>query len=337
MNDIGPSTFFADGIYLGGPRIHRGTVTLAKVTIRQNSFLGNHVVVPAGQDLPEDILLGVCTVADDRVIRKGSSWFGLPPFELPHREIVECDARLTHNPSLLRYLNRLFWEGLRFALPSVPMLVLLAWLRGVSAAAAVMSSTILLVAALPLLTLTGTLTLCICVLVLKWCLLGRVRPGTHPLWSCWCSRWDFLYVAWGVWAGDVLASLEGTLLLTWYLRAMGVRLGKNVVLGTGFAQVVDPDMLIIDDGATVNAMFQAHTFEDRVLKIDTVHVGARATLAPGTVPLYGAEVGARAYVGPHSVIMKRERLLPGLHYEGVPTRPRGPERREAIIANSGKR
>ena len=29
--EIGPDTFFADGIYLGGPRIQRGTVTLAEV------------------------------------------------------------------------------------------------------------------------------------------------------------------------------------------------------------------------------------------------------------------------------------------------------------------
>ena len=27
--------------------------------------------------------------------------------------------------------------------------------------------------------------------------LGRGRAGTHPLWSCWCSRWDFLCRAWG--------------------------------------------------------------------------------------------------------------------------------------------
>src|SRR5262249_15613899 len=101
MIDIGPSTFLADGIYLGGPRIQRGAVTLAKVRLRRNTFLGTHVVVPAGQDLPEDILLGVCTVADDRTIRPGSSWFGLPPFELPRREVVDCDVRLTHRPSLI--------------------------------------------------------------------------------------------------------------------------------------------------------------------------------------------------------------------------------------------
>jgi non-ribosomal peptide synthetase-like protein len=167
--------------------------------------------------------------------------------------------------------------------------------------------------------LAAVLALCGFVLVLKWTLLGKVKPGIHPLWSCWCSRWDFLYVAWGFIAGGALSALEGTLLLPLYLRRMGMRIGKRVVLGDGFAQVVDPDMLDIGDGATVNAMFQAHTFEDRVLKIDHVRVGAYSTLGDATVPLYGADIGDGARVAAHSVIMKREHLLPGLRYEGVPT------------------
>jgi acetyltransferase-like isoleucine patch superfamily enzyme len=79
-------------------------------------------------------------------------------------------------------------------------------------------------------------------------------------------------------------------------------------------------MLRIDDGATVTTMFQAHTFEDRVLKIDRIHIGRRATLGAASVPLYGADVGEGAYVAPHSVIMKQEHLLPGRRYEGAPAR-----------------
>ncbi len=319
--EIGPETFLADGIYLGGPRIHRGTVTLAKATLAKNTFLGNHVVIPGGQHLPENILLGVCTVADERVFRSNSSWFGQPPFELPRREVLECDRRLTHQPTPLRYLDRLFWECLRFTLPTIPLLLLFGWLEAVADAAAALPAPLLLGAALPLITLAFLALPCALVLVLKWMLLGRVRPGTHPLWSCWCSRWDFLYVAWGELAHGILSALEGTEMLIWYLHAMGMKLGKRVVLGSGFSQVVDPDMLEIEDGATVSAMFQAHTFEDRVLKIDRVHIGKQATLASGTVPLYGADIGAHTYVAPHSVIMKGERLLPGLRYEGAPTKP----------------
>ncbi|WP_395094490.1 amino acid adenylation domain-containing protein [Armatimonas sp.] len=308
--EIGPETFFADGIYLGGPKVHRGTVTLAKVKIGTNVFLGNHVVVAGGQSLPDDILLGVCTVANDALMTSGTSWFGHPPFALPRREIVAYDRELTHNPSVLRYLDRLFWETLRFALPVVPTLVL-------SKSLASMSQHMW---AAPPVAMTGAATLCLTILVLKWLLLGKTRPGTHPLWSCWCSRWDFLYVAWGVYARGTLTALEGTPMLTSYLRAMGLKLGRGVVLGSGFSQVVDPDMIEIGDGATVTAAFQAHTFEDRVLKLNKVRIGAYATVGSNTVPLYGAVIGEGTYVAPHSVIMKDELLLPGQHYEGAPTR-----------------
>jgi non-ribosomal peptide synthetase-like protein len=319
--EIGAESFFADGIYLGGPRVHRGTVTLARTRLGENTFLGNHVVIPAGQRLPENVLIGVCTVADDTVIRAGTGWFGHPPFELPRREIVELDRRLTHEPSLIRYLNRVFWELLRNGLLVAPLLVFPTWFELVAAAHATVSRPVFLLAVVPLVSLWTVLFFCLVVLALKWGLLGRVRPGKHAFWSCWCSRWDFLYVAWGFYASGALSVLEGTLLLSWYLRAMGARVGRQVILGAGFAQVVDPDMLQFEDGATVSCQFQAHTFEDRVLKIDRVMIRRRATVGSAAVLLYGADVGARAHVSPHSVVMKRESLLPGRSYSGCPTRP----------------
>jgi non-ribosomal peptide synthetase-like protein len=318
--EIGPASFFADGIYLGGPRIQSGIVTLAPVQLGKNTFLGNHALIPAGQRLPEDILLGVCTVADDRNVRPGSSWFGHPPFELPRREVVAVDRSLTHEPSFLRYWNRVFWETARVALPIVPALVLLLWFKGIAAAEANLSGPAFLLMALPLVNLATATFFTGLILGLKWGLLGRVQPGQHPLWSCWCSRWDFLYVAWGMYARAGLSALEGTLFLTWYLRLAGMHIGPDVVLGPGFAQVVDPDMLTFEAGATVSALFQAHTFEDRVLKIDRIRIRRGATVGGGAVLLYGADIGEGTWVAANSVVMKRERLLPGRSYSGCPTR-----------------
>ncbi|HKQ06443.1 MAG TPA: amino acid adenylation domain-containing protein [Blastocatellia bacterium] len=319
--EIGRETFFADGIYLAGPRVHRGAVALKPTRLGVNTFLGNHVVIPAGQQMPDDVLLGVCTVADDTQIRPGTSWFGHAPFELPRREIVECDRSLTHEPSRIRYVNRVFWEVLRFALPAMPVLVLPVWYKLLADAEQAFTAPVFFFAMVPLMSMAAGAFFCLLVLVMKWGLVGRVRPGTHPLWSCWCSRWDFLYVAWGVYARTALSTIEGTLLLTWYLRAMGMKIGRRVVLGSGFAHVVDPDMLHFEDGATVSCQFQAHTFEDRVLKIDHVHIRRGATVSGNAVLLYGAEIGVRANVAPHSVVMKRESLLAGQAYAGCPTRP----------------
>ncbi|MFY9609745.1 MAG: amino acid adenylation domain-containing protein [Blastocatellia bacterium] len=319
--EIGRKSFLADGIYLGGPRIHRGAVTLAITALGDNTFLGNHVIIAGGQRLPGDILLGVCTVADEEAVRAGSAWFGHPPFELPRREVIQCDRKLTYEPSLILCANRVFWEMLRFALPILPVLILPVWLKLLAYARLNVSTPHLILIVAPLASLGALSFFCLLVLALKWILLGRVRPGLHPFWSCWCNRWDFLYMAWEIYARGALTSLEGTLLLSSYLRAMGARIGRRVVLGGGFAQVVDPDMLDFEDGVTVSCQIQAHTFEDRVLKIDRVRIRRRATVGSGAVLLYGAEIGVRTQVAPHSVVMKRESLLPGRSYSGVPTRP----------------
>ncbi len=315
---VGAESFFADGIYFGGVHIYCGTVTIERISLGRGTFLGNHVVIPGGAQLPEELFVGVCTVANSNWGTPGSGWFGHPPMELPRREVISINRNLTHNPGILRYTSRLFWETLRFALPCVPlsMACIWYWLMSVSAPDGGLAERILLLA--PAVTLATILIQCCVVIGLKWALLGRAKAGQHPLWSCWCSRWDFLYVAWQFYAVRYLASLEGTLLLAMYLRAMGVRIGRQVVLGPGFVQVADPDMIVIEDKATVCANYQAHSFEDRVLKLAPVVVRRGATVGESAVVFYGADIGAEAWVTPNSVIMKNEFLAPQFVYGGCP-------------------
>ncbi len=119
--------------------------------------------------------------------------------------------------ALLRRVNRWLWELARFALPLVPLAVLEGWMCAIESVRSVEAFLRFLVL-LPVITLGAGAALGAVALGLKWVLLGRVRPGSHPLWSCWCSRWDFLYVAWRIIAAPVLTPLEGTLLLPLYLR-----------------------------------------------------------------------------------------------------------------------
>ena len=309
---IGDESFFADGIYLCGPVLRRGSVLMGTCSVGERVFLGNHVVVPPGTKLENDILVGVSTVVDDSVMRAKSSWFGHPAFELPRREVVELDRALTHEPTALLFVNRLLWETLRFAIPSVAAIGAIAWIVIVSHGAAYA----------PLASLVVGMAFVAIVCALKWLLLGRVQPGQHGFWSSWCARWDFLYMAWGRIARGALAPLGGTLLMPVFLRAMGVKVGKRVVLSGDFAQVVDPDMLAFGDAATIDRpLFQAHSFEDRVLKIAPVSIGDHATVERATVLFYGAQLGRACHVKPHSVVMKNERLSPGHSFEGAPTRP----------------
>jgi non-ribosomal peptide synthetase-like protein len=163
--------------------------------------------------------------------------------------------------------------------------------------------------------------MCLAIIALKWSLLGRTRPGQHTFWSGWCARWDLLIVAWGSWTHSGIGLFEGTLILNAFLRLTGVRIGKRVALDYGVSQVVDPDMLIFEDDATITCHFQAHSFEDRVMKMDTIRFGRGATVADGALVFYGANVADGANVHPHGVVMKYDQLAENTQYEGCPVHP----------------
>ena len=318
--EIGDHSFCADGIYLGGARIHRGTVSVRHVALASNVFLGNGAQVPGGVRVPEGTLLGINTVADPRVMRPHTAWFGHPALRLHRRQLSPADAQRAEHPSVLQRATRLFWEAARFSLPVGPVLAFFVYLRALESLTST-GSLLRLAITVPLVTLATALLPIVATLFTKWALLGRVRPGTHPLWSCWASRWDFYCVVWNVYVREFAAELRSTALLGVLLRAAGARVGRGVVLDGRFAEdLPDPDMITIEDGATVEGMFQAHTFEDRVLKNGPVVIRAGATVAHNAVLLYGADVGTDTHVAPHSVIMKHERLLPGIAYEGFPIR-----------------
>jgi non-ribosomal peptide synthetase-like protein len=318
---IADDVFFADGIYLGRPLVHRGHLVCDLTSLEPRTFLGNHAIIPAGARLPGDILLGVCTVADPARILPGTSWFGHPAFELPRREKIEADESLTFRPSLIRRVNRVLWESMRLFIPILPAFLLAFWAVTLPVLAATYSPLAFHLAVLPGLALATGLFLCALTLVAKWTLMGRMREAQHVLWSCWCSRWDLLFEVWSNYARPVIEFLDGTPLVSGWLRLMGARIGKRVVLGTSFAQLVDPDMLEIGDDATVSCHLQLHSFEDRVLKLAPSRIGEGATVASGSLLLYGARIGAGVHVAEQSVVMKREHLTPGHEYEGAPTRP----------------
>jgi non-ribosomal peptide synthetase-like protein len=319
--EIADDCFFADGIYLGRPLVHHGHLACERTTFGRRTFLGNHAVIPAGARLPGDVLLGVSTVADPARIRPGTAWFGHPAFELPRREQVEADERLTFRPSPVRVLNRALWEAARVALPVLPAMLVAFWATTLPALAAGRAAATFHLGVLPLAALATGAFLCALTLAAKWLLLGRMREARHMLWSCWCSRWDMLYEVWSAYARPVIECLEGTPFVAWWLRAMGARVGRRVVLGTNLAQLVDPDMLELADDATVSCHLQLHSFEDRVLKLGRSRFGAGSTVGAGALVLYGAEIGDGAHVGEQSVVMKHERLLPDETYAGAPTRP----------------
>ena len=92
---------------------------------------------------------------------------------------------------------------------------------------------------------------------------------------------------------------------------------------TDTTDITEFDLVDIGDDAALNenAGLQTHLFEDRVMKVSGVQVGARATVGSLSVALYDSVIEPDAMLGDLSVLMKGETLPAGTSWEGSPARP----------------
>jgi non-ribosomal peptide synthetase-like protein len=160
------------------------------------------------------------------------------------------------------------------------------------------------------------------VVALKWILVGRYRPCARAMWTpfVWTSEAvTNLYESLAV--PNFLDILRGTPMLPWALRMLGAKIGKGVYLNT--TDLTEFDCVQIGDEAELNAWCgpQTHLFEDRVMKIGLVEIGAQTTIGTRTTILYDTHVGDRVQLGPLTLVAKGERLPAATRWEGSPAAP----------------
>ena len=120
--------------------------------------------------------------------------------------------------------------------------------------------------------------------------------------------------------------LRATPWLPLALRCMGARIGKRVFMDT--TDVTEYDCVAIGDDAVLHAWSgpQTHLFEDRVMKIGQVRIGARVSVGPRTTILYDTRVEQGAVLGPLTLVLQGETIPAGQAWMGSPaTRGRGAE------------
>jgi non-ribosomal peptide synthetase-like protein len=158
--------------------------------------------------------------------------------------------------------------------------------------------------------------------LLKWVFIGKYKPKQRPMWS------------WNVWRSEAITStyealsipffleyLQGTPWLPVMMRILGVKTGKRIFMNT--TDITEFDMVTICDDAALNSDCgpQTHLFEDRVMKVGSVKIGARSSIGAGTIILYDSELGDDTNIEALSLVMKGERLSPGTDWTGSPVKP----------------
>ncbi|HHD64706.1 MAG TPA: peptide synthetase, partial [Desulfobulbaceae bacterium] len=153
--------------------------------------------------------------------------------------------------------------------------------------------------------------------VMKWVLLGRVKPGIYPLWG-----WFFLRF----WLVDKMAAMaplaffSGTPMLSAYYRLLGARIGKNVILASPLLHL--PDLVIIGHGTAINTgshIFCYHVQNNR-LHIAPVHIGKDCVIGSSSVLMPGAQMEDAAVLGDQSLLGTEERIPANGVWRGSPAR-----------------
>ena len=116
----------------------------------------------------------------------------------------------------------------------------------------------------------------------------------------------------------------------WFLRAMGMKIGRHAFVNTD--RLSDPCLIILGDDVTIggSARIFAHYGGGGHLVIEPVEIGDRATIGVGATIMGDVRIGADAVVLPHSAVLPGSRIGPGETWGGIPARPIPREEMERI-------
>ncbi|WP_082607048.1 zinc-binding alcohol dehydrogenase family protein [Lysobacter sp. Root983] len=147
--------------------------------------------------------------------------------------------------------------------------------------------------------------------------MGPYRGGYFTIASLpWCVHNGLFYLV----RYSFLPFVTLTPFGPWFLRAMGMRIGRRAFINTEL--ISDPCLISIGDDTVIGGAVHlfAHFGGGGHLTIAPVSIGARATIGQGATVMGDVEVGADATILPHSVLLPGSRVAAGETWGGVPAR-----------------
>ncbi|WP_116866130.1 Pls/PosA family non-ribosomal peptide synthetase [Pseudomonas syringae] len=157
-------------------------------------------------------------------------------------------------------------------------------------------------------------------LAAKWLIVGRLKPGIYPLWGVTYFRW---------WAADRMVEsaptylLSGSSLYPLWLRALGAKIGQDVIIGG--ATVRAHDLLEIGDGVSVG---NGVSFENARVERGQLHLGRIALQDNACVGSYvimegNTAVGPWGHLEAQSAMADGREVPAGRIWQGSPARDVG--------------
>jgi acetyltransferase-like isoleucine patch superfamily enzyme len=164
------------------------------------------------------------------------------------------------------------------------------------------------------------LTLLIVVPIYNWVLPTRVHPFKGGYYSIHALPWLLHNGLFYLVRYTFLPFVTLTPFGIWFLKAMGMKIGRHAFVNTEY--ISDPQLITLGDDAALGGSVRifAHYGGGGNFVIAPVAIGRRATIGLGATIMGDVEVGEDATVLPHSVLLPGSRVGPGETWGGVPAR-----------------
>jgi non-ribosomal peptide synthetase-like protein len=158
--------------------------------------------------------------------------------------------------------------------------------------------------------------MCALPIVAKWMLVGRWRPRQIRIWSLTYLRF---WLVKALIRASPLALFVGSPLYTFYLRALGAKVGRGVAIFSRNVPVCT-DLLTIGAGAVIRkeSFVSCYRARDGVIQIGPVTLGKDVFVGEKTVLDIGTSMGDGAQLGHTSSLHSGQAVPAGEHWHGSP-------------------
>ncbi|MBF0565449.1 MAG: amino acid adenylation domain-containing protein [Nitrospirae bacterium] len=154
-------------------------------------------------------------------------------------------------------------------------------------------------------------------IISKWLILGRVKPGSYPLWGSFYVRWWIVRKFHDI---SFVRLLTGSPLINVFARSMGARVGKGCYIGT--AHLALYDMIEIGAGSSIgyDTHVPGYKIADGFLIIAPVKIGRDCMVGNKSIVQPGSVIEDGGRLGDQSLLQSDVTIPAGQCWSGSPAR-----------------
>ncbi|WP_445183373.1 Pls/PosA family non-ribosomal peptide synthetase [Pseudonocardia sp. Cha107L01] len=161
--------------------------------------------------------------------------------------------------------------------------------------------------------------LCLLPIVAKWVLVGAWRAQEIRLWSAGYLRFWLVKV---IIQTNPMVAFAGSPLFTWYLRALGAKIGRDVRIYSRLVPVAT-DLITLGDGVVIrkDTFYNGYRAVAGALQLGPVVVGRDGYVGEKTVLDIDTFIGDGGAVGHSSALQSGQSVPPRQTWHGTPAEP----------------